>query len=182
MATRTRTSRYTKEYVHGSAARAIPADMEYANELPGIALSNQRMSGEDIHKIKNAQHKAPSVSVFAVVGFFAVALLMIFVMLAQVNLTEVSRETIRLNSQLETLIEQQRILSITFESVINMDEVERYAKDVLGMSVPDAEQYIVIRSIPSDKVEIFDNYSEPENGRLQEIGSFLSFLFNEYVR
>ena len=181
MAVRARTSKYNKQYVHGSAVRATEHEAEYfEDELPGIPFSNKRMAAEDVSRIKNAQQQAPSVSLFAIIGFFVVAFLMIFVMLAQVNLNEVLRETGRLNSQIETLAEQQRILSIEFESVINMDEVERYARDVLGMSAPDTEAHVVIRAIPYDKVEIFE--TDSENDRLREIGEFLSFLFDEYIR
>ena len=181
MSTHARTSRHNKQYVHGSAVRVAEHDEQYyENELPGIPLSNTQMVADDVSAVKDAEQNAPSVSLFAIVGFFSVAFLMIFVMLAQVNLNEILRETVRLNSQIETLTEQQRILSITFESVVDMSEVERYARDVLGMSAPDSSAYTVIRAIPYDKVEIFE--VEQENDRLREIGEFLSFLFDEYIR
>ena len=180
MAARTKTRKHSQQYAHGSAARAVKHDEQYENGLPGIPLANKRMIPEAVSAVKDAEQNAPSVSLFAIVGFVVVAFLMIFVMLAQVNLNEILRETVSLNSQIETLAEQQRILSITFESVVNMDEVERYARDVLGMSAPDSETATVIRAIPYDKVEIFE--VEQENDRLREIGEFLSFLFDEYIR
>jgi hypothetical protein len=61
-----------------------------------------------------------------------------------------------------------------------MDEVERYARDVLGMSMPEAGQYTVIRTFRPDRVEVFDA-AEGED-RFREIGNFLTFLFDEYIR
>jgi hypothetical protein len=105
---------------------------------------------------------------------------MIFVMLAQVNLNEIIRETARLNAQLEILGEQRRVLSITFESVIDMDDVERYARDVLGMSRPDSDHYSSIRALPPDRVEVFDGTANEDGWR--EFSSFLTVLFDEYIR
>jgi len=132
------------------------------------------------HLRADLEQSAPSVSLFAIIGFFAVSALMIFVMLAQVNYNEVLRETARLNTHLDILHEQQRVLSITFESVINMDEIERYAKDVLGMSKPEAEQVTLLRTLPEDKIEVI--YDEANVDRWREFSGYITFLFDEYIR
>ena len=204
MAISVKRKKHHKEiYIHGSAALVRQPDLMSIRELSDISMSEmikvpkekkapkvkkdpkerkaQKEKKAQKENPSNAQmqHSAPSVSLFAIVGFFVVSALMIFVMLAQVNYNEVLRETARLNTHLDILHEQQRVLSITFESVINMDEIERYAKDVLGMSKPEAEQVTLIRALPEDKVEVFD---EANIDRWREFSGFLTFLFDEYIR
>lgn len=173
MATYTKTMRQKERYIHGSAA-----PKRYPDAQPDREFTPANKPAIKRSPVKE-QQRAPGVSLFAIIGFFTVATLMIFVMLAQVNYTEVLRENARLSSHIEMLREQQRVLSITFESIINMDEIERYAKDVLGMSRPEAEQATVIRVRPPDRVEVIQN--EETNDRWRELSGFLSFLFDEYV-
>jgi hypothetical protein len=103
---------------------------------------------------------------------------MLFVVLAQISYNEIASETVRLNAQLTELKEQERKLEISFESVIDIKEVERYARDTLGMSRPDADQVAIIQSIPIDRAVIID--SEGEEGILSGLGSFLSSLLDYF--
>ena len=167
-------------YIHGSAVSNQKPDLEPLKELMDFSASKKDTTPKEVRSKAKTQQKAPSVSLFAIIGFFVVSALMIFVMLAQVNYNEVLRETARLNTHLDILKEQQRVLSITFESVINMDEIERYAKDVLGMSKPEAEQVTLLRTLPEDKVEVI--YDDTNVDRWREFSGFLTFLFDEYIR
>ena len=175
-------TKHNEKYIHGSAAPAFEFDSESIKEFikSPVPSENIDLAPKLIHTPSRVQQRAPSVSLFAIVGFFAIAALMIFVMLAQVNYNEILRETARLSTHLDTLKEQQRVLSITFESVINMDEIERYAKDVLGMSKPEAEEITLMRTQPIDKIEIFEYDTTVD--RWREIGEYLTFLFDEYIR
>ena len=130
-------------------------------------------------RVKEAERRAPGVSLFAVFGTVFAGVLMFFVVLAQISFSGVANETVRLNAQLDELMEQERRLEILFESAIDMKEVERYARDTLGMPKPDADQVIVIRSAPEDIAEILDSGREarPSGG----FGSFISSLL-EHLR
>ena len=176
--------RRKERYIHGSAAPARqPYDEPFAepreNPLPQRRVA-PKAPARVAPRVRNAEHRAPGVSLFAIVGSLVVTVLMVFVMLAQVNLNEVSREAARLNQHLDSLNEQQKILAITFESVVDMKEVERYAKDVLGMSRPVSEQIAVIRTIPDDRVEVIE-VNDEEKG-LTGLGTYLTYLFDEYIR
>ena len=175
-----KSSKKKERFVHGSAAPLFDQESEVKAIPVNTGVLPKTVTSLGIHSKALPKQSAPSVSLFAIVGFFVVATLMIFVMLAQVNYNEVLRETARLNTHLDTLKEQQRVLSITFESVINMDEIERYAKDVLGMSKPEAEQVTVIRTLPYDRIEVIE-YDEDIAWWL-EFGDYLTFLFEEYIR
>jgi cell division protein FtsL len=126
-----------------------------------------------------AQRRAPSVSLFSMVGSVATAVLMIFVILAQISYNEVTTETVRLNNRLRELNEEERRLRITFESVVDMKAVEQYARDVLGMSKPEADQISVVKSSPKDRAEIVESNEE---GQLKGIGRFLSSLLDYFRR
>lgn len=182
MAVQAKTLKRRERYIHGSAVSA-----EHSISRPTIGLTNVTMSQRRVPQaeaesrpVRKAQQKAPSVSLFAIVGFFAVASLMIFVMLAQVNYNEILRETARLHTHMDMLTEQHRIMSIAFESAINMDEIERYARDVLGMSKPESAQITVFRFQQPDRVEVITHESDTVWWR--ELGGYLVFLFDSYIR
>jgi cell division protein FtsL len=130
------------------------------------------------HQRLKAQRRGTGVSLFSMIGSVAIVVLMIFVILAQISYNEVTTETIKLNSRLRELTEEERRLRITFESVIDMKAVEMYARDVLGMAKPESDQIAVIKSNPKDRAEIVDTNEE---GELKGFGRFLSSLF-EYLR
>jgi len=175
-----RTLEYTESYFYGSAA---PAREPYAEPAPrpiATPLPQERLRQREDAFDAEAAQKAPAISLFAVFGAVFAGILMIFVMLAQINFNAIAAETVRLNTQLGELMEQERKLSIQFESVIDMKEVERYAKDVLGMSKPDADQVAVIHAVRFDRAEIID--SGGDESALNGFGSFISSLMEYFKR
>ena len=180
MATSKKQKKQKKNYVHGSAAPKLDPVTESIGALSNIPVSESKVTQGRANSDNRYQQSAPTVSLFAIVGFLVIATLMIFVMLAQVNYNEILRETVRLNTHLDILREQQRVLAITFESAINMDEIERYAKDVLGMSKPEAEQVTVLRSMPMDRVEVI--ILEDDTVWWRDLRDYMTFLFDEYLR
>jgi len=115
-----------------------------------------------------------------VFGAIFAGFLMVFVVLAQINYNEIASETVALNAQYTALLEQQRRLEISFESVVDMKEVEQYARDVLGMSRPEADQIAVVYSMPADRVEVLADDSSDDP--LREFGSFISSLLEYFKR
>ena len=169
---------YTDSGYYGSAA---PVEVPYARpyEKPvDIPIPREQTRPDERAKEAGLQH-APAVSLFALFGTVFAGILMIFVVLAQISYSEIAGETVRLSAQLSQLAEQERRLEIEFENAIDMKEVERYARDTLGMSRPDNSQVAIVRSLPIDSVEIID--AGGTEGRLSGIGSFISSLL-EYFR
>ena len=114
----------------------------------------------------------------AVVGTALVVGLMLLVVLAQINHNEIAIETARLSVEVRELAETQRALSIAFESSINIREVERIARDELGMSRPDAAQMITIHTPPRDRAFVIYNEYDYDSGGFMD---FITSLF-EYFR
>ena len=125
-----------------------------------------------LEKIKAAADKktAPGISVFAVLGTLFVAVLMVFVVLAQINFNETAGETARLGVHLNELTERHRSLELMFESAIDIKEVERYARDELGMSRPDTGQIVIINTSPRDNAMVINSN---EARGVQGFGIFL---------
>ena len=126
-----------------------------------------------------AEKPAPGVSVFAILGTLFVSVLMIFVVLAQINFNETAAESVRLNILISELAERQRLLELSFESAVDIREVERFARDELGMSRPDAKQMTIIEAAPRDIALALDNR---EDRGLQGFGAFLRSLTDYFRR
>ena len=161
---------YANADFYGSAAPVLEPYTEPAQNPQGAPLPQERPLPRARPREK-AEQRAPAVSLFAVFGTVFAGILMVFVMLAQINYNEVAGDIIRLNRQMNELKEQERRLEIEFESVIDMKEIERYARDSLGMSKPDMDQVAIIRSMPVDRAEII-----PVSRDSDTFGGFTSFI------
>ena len=171
---------YSDEYIYGTE---VPARRRYEEpeEAPvETASPRESLRPAEQAAAATAARSFHGVSMFAIFGSLFVGVLMIFAILAQINYNEVADQTTKLKGQLRNLEEQERRLEITFESVVDMKEVERYARDVLGMSKPDAEQVTVIQDIQQDTAEIVDSSAGNDNA-LHGFGSFISSLV-EYLK
>ena len=161
---------YPGDYNIGTAA---PAYDRPESEFPDYTLPREEEAARTI--IVTADRYSSQISLFSVLGGAAAAVLMIFVLIANVRYNEISNERLRLETQLSQLSQQERKLEIEFESVIDMKAVEQYARDVLGMSKPDADQISVINRVPEDRVEILSSDTGDE-GMISGLGRFISSL------
>ena len=174
-----RAIRPTDRYIRGSAA---PASAGYAEPEPRQIedpLIGEQTRVSEKTRIDTAVRSVPSVSLFAVFGAVLVGVLMVLVVLAQIDFNKVANDVVGLNNQYDALIEQQRKLEIKFESVIDMKEIERYARDVLGMSKPESDSIAIVYNESVDKVEIFQGSDEVSP--LSGFGSFISSLLEHFT-
>ena len=179
MAEAARAPEFPDEYIYGSAAPVRETFPETTATPVEIPLREERPLQRERAGVAVKTQSAPAVSLFAIFGTLLAGTLMIFVVLAQISYNEIAAESVRLNEQLAMLKEAETRLEITFESVIDMKEVERYARDVLGMSRPEADQVAVIHTVPDDRAEIVRNEEEDP---LREFGSFISSLLGYFRR
>jgi len=164
-------------YNFGSAAPAREIFPEEAPRAPEVSRSREQVRQRERAKAVATAENAQGVSLFAIVGSFIVIAMMIFVVLAQISYNEVGSETARLNAQLAALNEQERRLRITFESVIDIKEIERYSRDVLGMSMPNAFNRTIPFAAAGDRAEVL---RPPERGSIREFGAFISSLLSQF--
>ena len=165
-------------YNYGTAARSVEAMADEETKrvhAPQVKSSGVKRRAGRLEKVKAvaASKTVPGISVFAVLGALFVSVLMVFVVLAQINFNETAGETARINMQLSELAAKQKTLELAFESTIDIKEVERFARDELGMSRPETDQLVIISATPRDSAMRFNN--EQERG-IQGFGTFLRSL------
>jgi len=108
----------------------------------------------------------------AVLGYLGVGFLMVLVLLSYVQLTTVSTEAVRLESELTSLQQEGATLAVAHESAFNLVEIEAYAKGVLGMMEPATGQIYFIESSQTDQAVILT----PEAADDSLLGAVRDFL------
>jgi len=171
-------------YNYGTAAPTIQAMVEAETRRAQIALPQTKkpLPKQRVRRRPEAKTKekaSQGISVFAILGTLFVAVLMVFVVLAQINYNETAAESVRLNMHIGDLSEKYKALELSFESAVEIKEVERFARDELGMSRPDAGQIIIISSTPRDTAVIINH---GEDRGLQGFGNFLRSLTDYFRR
>ena len=163
---------------HTEADRTI-ARIQQLKETNANQTIKKRKATKTKQVTKTAGKPATGVSAFAILGTLFVSILMVFVVLAQINFNETAAESVRLNILIGELTERQRLLELSFESAVDIREVERFARDELGMSRPDARQVMVIEAAPRDIALALDSR---EDRGLQGFGVFLRSLTDYFRR
>ena len=119
---------------------ALP-DEEIYEEPSSQERIRQRLDERARERAKakaQAQAEAASqtfgIPVLAIVGVLVVAALMITVLMGYIRLAQISGETSRVRASIAQLEERQEILEINYETTFNIEEIESYAVNILGMS------------------------------------------------
>ena len=84
-------------------------------------------------RARAAAETGVGVSVFSVLGYAVAAVLLIFVILSYVQITELNASTSELNGQLSELTTEATELRVAYETTFNINEIEEYAESTLGM-------------------------------------------------
>ena len=115
--------------------------------------------------------RRPAISLFAVVGFLLVAVMMVMMLMTNISLTEANAENIALQQQLSALEEEGRKLDSEYKAAFNMTEVGEYAENVLGMVKGNEDQVEYLNIQSNDMAVVYKASAEPE-----EKNGFMSFL------
>lgn len=111
---------------------------------------------EDRTAVRAKVRTQQALSPIALIGFACAAVLLVFTLMAKIQLTMVTDEAVQLESQLSELKLDQSRLLIKYESAFNLTEIEEYATSVLGMQRPREEQIVYLNSSVPDKAVILD--------------------------
>lgn len=189
MATNASTVRYaSRSAVYGSNAYDIRRIREFSPEPKAPekyphrkpeAKPAPRTASMDApkaaHKTAKKAQKAYGISLYAVVGFVFVAAMMVFVLLAHAKYSEVTNETVKLQARLDELNSQERKLKIEYTNAFDVNDVERYATQVLGMSKPAEDQISTVSATAQDKAVVLKS-SEDSSTKSESIVTFLASL------
>lgn len=151
-----------------SPAKARQPENEAVYEKPKVQVKSR------------ARAKSQGISAFAIVGCICIACLSLLIIMSYIRLTELSHKTSELTAQLSTLKEQEGKLLLEYESAFDLNEIEEYAVNILGMVKAGDNQVYYLQSRTEDKAVILEE-SENKKGILDTISSLLSSLADFFV-
>lgn len=190
MATHSATVRYaSRSAVSGSNAYDFSRIREYAYEherIPGAKPIRQpavkaepKPAARPAAKTAPRMQKSYGISLFAITGFIVVAVMMVFVLLAHIRYNDITSETVRLQARLDELTEQERKLKIEYEKAFDVNNVEQYATNVLGMSKPDDSQVCIVQTTVYDKAVVVSQEKD-ETLKPESMVAFLASLVSYF--
>lgn len=109
-------------------------------------------------KVQQVVRSRQGFSPLAVMGVLCVVLLLVMMLLAQIQLVTISRTAAELESQITELEAERDKLTVEYETIFNLKDVEEYAVGVLGMQEPREDQIYYLSSVSSaDKAVVITN-------------------------
>lgn len=143
--------------------------------IPAAPRTQERVAAGA--RVKSRQTVSPA----AVLGFLCAAILLVFTLMAKIQLTEVTDQAVMLETRLAELETEQARLLIEYESAFNFTEIEEYATNMLGMQRPREEQMIYLHSAVPDKAVVLNSSAEKDKSLSEEIAEVFDFI-GEYFR
>ncbi len=120
-----------------------------------------------------------TVSVFSVMGFLLAAVLIVFVILSYVQITELNDQKTQLRAQVSALDTEMEQLRVGYETTFNLNEIEDYASHTLGMVRLTDSNTAAVRSGRTDAGVILTPKNDDGSafsGFGEFIGSLLEYL------
>jgi len=114
------------------------------------------------------------------VGFVVIAIMMVFIVLGNLQLTEISYSMKETRARIAELEMEREQLEVKYETAFNLNELRTYAIDTLGMTEATVTQTISLGNVKEDKAVILDNGAASES-MISKVSSFLTSLL-EYFR
>ncbi len=180
-------AQYVRKYGQGAVQGSLAYDFNHPALNPEYT---EEAKWQVQHQVKNpvveeeqtaakaVARNAQALSPLSVLGLAIAAVLFVVMLLAQVRLTAVSDEAVRLTNKISQLETEQTRLLIAFESAFNLTEIEEYAVNELGMQKPHSDQIFYIDSAAHDKVEVIS--AENADSVLDRVSDFVGSI-GEYL-
>lgn len=153
-----RQRRYGMDTTYGNLAydyeRTAPYRGRLADEqvvIPGAPAVEDEVA--PAQRVRTRQAIAP----MALIGYACAAVLLIFTLMAKIQLTEVTDQTATYQEQLDQLKTDQNRLLIKYEKAFNTTEVETYATTQLGMQRARDDQVTYLDSDVPDKAVVIES-------------------------
>lgn len=145
----------TLAYDFGSRVRYPQEEEVYSRPSRRERHRRQEWVREKNREEAFVDERSQGISPMAIIGSLAVVVLLVMMLLAQIQLVNVSNASAALESQISELKTEQGRLVAEYETVFNLKSVEEYAVDVLGMQEPDESQISYLTNVsPDDKAVI----------------------------
>lgn len=169
--------------------------VEYANssivygsvayDLNSLPKRKQEERSEEYEQVRTKTYKSvkpqkQGISLFAIVGFAAFVVMMVLVLVAEIQLTQITDETSRLETKIKELGVQEARLKIEYESTFNLNEIEEYATKKLGMVRKSSDNMYFLEETDTDRAVILENEKTTDNGFFDGLKSFLTSLLEYF--
>ena len=128
-------------------------------------------------RTKTRAHAVSAVSVVSAVAIILAIVLIVLNLLSYAMLAEISKVTTRAESKYLTLQQEKAKLLVKYEQTFNMNEVEDYAINVMGMTRPTASQKVQVETTRSDKAVVYTYEKEDAGNFVTDMANFISSLF-----
>lgn len=157
----------------GSAARVLEGG-EVLQPKPQVRPRRQQVARPRVEV-----RPAGKVSLFAVSGFAAVAVLAVLILMSYAQLSAISSEVVSLNSQMEELRGEEAILRTRYELTYDLGAIESAVTADGSMSRPQYGQIIYVDLTEPDSVVVYDQEEETGSfldGVEEIVGNILSYF------
>ena len=176
--------KYGQNSVYGSLAYdfdnpELYPEIEYGLPLEKPAAPNTQERTHTAVRTRTRARTKQGISLFAITGMLAAAVLFAVVIMAQVQLLAVTDGSAALEQQLAELETEQAKLQIKYESVFNLTEIEEYATTQLGMQKPRSDQVYYIDTSSPDRAVVVQQADS--DSLVDRVSDFISG-FGEYLK
>ena len=156
-------------YYHANGAAAFDA-FSYRNNTAEELTVPQELPEERLRPKKHVRVKVKAaVAPFTLFGMIAAACMLVLVIFGYVQLYEATTDVSKLQSQLQSLNQEQVLLKSKYEGKIDLSAIEKRAAE-LGLSEPTDDQTVYVNLSGSDRAEI---YTEKKSSFVGEIAGAL---------
>lgn len=157
----------------GSAARVLDGE-EAVKSRPRV-----RPRQRELVRPKVETRPAGKVSPFAVVGFAAVAVMAVMILMSYVTLSTVSGEVVALDAQMSRLKSEEATLLARYELAYDLGAIEKAVTSDGSMGRPQAGQMVYVDLTEPDSVVLY-HQDETSGGFLESleeiVGSILAYF------
>lgn len=164
----------------GSAVRVVEGQ-EVVRPQPRPRKSARRRQ-EELTRPKLEVRQAGKVAPFAVVGFLAVAVMAVMILMSYVQLSAISHEMVKLDSRMTELRSEEATLRARYELAYDLGAIEGAMTADGSMGRPQPGQLVYVSLAEPDKVVLYGREEAAESDFLSEVQGILGNLLAYFHR
>lgn len=162
---------YQPEYQRGTAAPARRARQPERVERPRVQ-PRERVAARPQVEVRTQSAVAP----FAIIGFVAVALCALLLVMTSAQLAMANDEIVTLNSTLSDLQAEEKVLLAQYELAYDLAAIEEMLTADGSMVKADAGHTIYLDMSEGDNVVYYEGAEEGISGLIRQVEQFLAGL------
>ena len=170
-------NRRTRYAANGAAAYDLYSYRSRENTAEELTAPQELPQGQLRPKKRVRVKVKTAVAPFTLFGMLAAACMLILVIFGYVQLYEATTNVSKLQSQLQTLDQQQVLLQSKYEGKIDLGAIEKRAA-ALGLSEPSQDQTVYVNLTGSDCAEI---YQEQKTNFVEDIVSAMKQSISDLI-